>query len=206
MTNAPSIIIPTNDGFAVQENRTGGFIAGRILKFSEGRYRLDKEDFNPGSTELVATGMFTVWVRWQDRKPIEHKVTPDGGCHPDREELGDLDEERWELGLNGEPNDPWKDTRYLRFIDRKNGAEYTFITDALGGLRAVADLKGQIANIRSAHPGARAVVQLGSTSWKTRFGMKLRPQFHVVDWVNGAAAGEQLQLIPGPGEPDDPWE
>jgi hypothetical protein len=195
MTITTVSIIPTgNDGFAVQEKRTTGLILGRMLKFQEGRWRIEKEDFHPGNSHFAANGMATCWVKWQERRPVEHLVTQDGQRHPDREELGDLDQRRWEPGLNGEPADPWRDTRYLHLVDKRTGAELTFITDSFGGLRAVGDLRSQIANVRCAHPGARAVVQLGSAQWKTKFGLKLRPQFHVVDWLQGPVSGEQLVL------------
>src|SRR5215468_7028233 len=119
-------IVPTNDGFAVQEHRTSGLIIGRMLKFQDGVYKCDKADFDPGQSQFVAQGVVTSWVKWQDRKPVEHRVTQDGRYHPEREELGDLDQELWEAGLNGGPADPWRDTRYLHLVDKRTGADYTF--------------------------------------------------------------------------------
>ena len=138
----------------------------------------------------------TVWVRWDDSKPIEHRITHPGQLHPDRADLPDLDQATWERGLNGDPADPWRDTRYLRLIDPRTGQDFTFVTDTYGGRKAVGDLKSQIANVRFAHPGAVPVVQLGSTMMKTAFGLKPRPEFKVVGWRNKNNGAVQLTARP----------
>jgi hypothetical protein len=177
------LAITSNDGFAVQEKTSASAIVGRLIKFDGSNFIVDKSEILPSGTRLVANAVVTAWVHWDDKKPVEHLITYAGQHHPEREELSDLDESQWPIGLNGEPNDPWKDTRYVHLIDQKSGADYTFITDSIGGRRGVADLKGQVANVRSAHPTAKPVVVLGPAPWKTRFGMKLRPNFAIVEWI-----------------------
>jgi hypothetical protein len=175
--------ITADDGFGVPEKASSSSIIGTMVKFTDGQFIEGKDKPLPIGTRLVAKATITAWVHWKDNKPVEHRITQTGQHHPDREELPDLDEAQWPPGLNGEPNDPWKDTRYLHLIDQQTGADYTFITDSIGGKRGVADLKNQIANVRSSHPGAVPVIALGSTPWKTKFGIRQRPQFHVVDWI-----------------------
>jgi hypothetical protein len=185
-------LVPTNtDGFAVAENAGASMIVGKMLKFADGKFVADKTETLPASTTLVAVNVATVWVRWQDSKPIEQRVTHVGQSHPIREELPDQDEAKWPPGLNDEPSDPWRDTRYLHLIDPNTGADYTFVTDSFGGRRAVGDLKQQITNVRTAHPTAVPLVQLASVMWKTRFGQKPRPDFKIVGWrgKHDAAAG-----------------
>jgi hypothetical protein len=169
------------DGFGVQENSGDTSIVGKMLKFTDGRYTVDKTETLPADTTLVAVNVMTAWVRWEGGKP-EHRVTKPGQLHPDREDLPDLDESQWPPGLNDEPSDPWRDTRYLHLIDPQTGGDYTFVTDSYGGRRAVGDLKSAIVNVRYAHPAAVPVVQLHSTTMKTRFGLKQRPEFKVVGW------------------------
>jgi hypothetical protein len=118
-----------------------------------------------------------------------HRVTHVGESHPLRDDLPDNDEAQWPAGLNGEPSDPWRDTRYLHLIDPNTGADYTFVTDSYGGRRAVSDLKAQIANVRSVHPGAVPIVQLAATMMKTRFGQKPRPDFKIAAWRGKQEAG-----------------
>ena len=181
------------DGFSVAEKAGNNLIVGKMLKFTiDGKYKVDKADILPDNTTLVAIDVTTAWVNWQDGKPIEHRITQPGQLHPDRADLPDQDKATWERGLNGEPADPWRDTRYLRLIDPRTGQDYTFVTDTYGGRKAVGDLKSQIGNVRFAYPGAVPVVQLGSTMMKTAFGLKPRPEFKVVGWRNKNNAAVQL--------------
>jgi hypothetical protein len=176
------IVVAKADGFAVQENTSTTMIVGKMLKYIDGRYTVDKTETMPANTTLVAVGTITAWVHWENSKPIEHRITQPGQSHPYRDELPDQDEKNWPPGMNDEPSDPWRDTRYLHLIDPQTGADYTFVTDSFGGRRAVGDLKSQIANVRSVHPEAVPLVQLATTTMKTRFGQKPRPEFKIVGW------------------------
>jgi|ERR1700730_1967735 hypothetical protein len=194
------IVVSNTDGFAVQENTGTSMIVGKMLKFLDGRFTCDKTETLPANITLVAVGVVTVWVHWENNRPIEHRVTQPGQLHPYRDELPDLDETKWPPGLNDEPSDPWRDSRYLHLIDPKTGADYTFVTDSYGGRRAVGDLKRQIANVRSAHPEAVPLVQLASTMMKTRFGQKPRPDFKIVGW-RGRPETVAPTPEPGPRKP-----
>jgi hypothetical protein len=191
-----------NDGFSVQEKASSSSIIGRLVKFVDGQFRTDKVEILPIGTRLVANAVVTAWMHWVDGKPVDHLVTQPGQLHPDREDMPELDPANWPPGLNSEPNDPWKDTRYLHLIDRQTGADYTFVTDSFGGRRAIAELKSQIANVRSAHPMAIPMVALGSVPWKTKFGTKLRPQFNVVEWIDRNVTGPKPEL---PDDGDAPF-
>ncbi len=100
------------DGFSVAERGSGNLIVGKMVKFTtDSKYKVDKADLGPDNTRLVALDVTTAWVKWADDKPIEHRITRPGQVHPDREDLADQVEETWPDGLNGEPADPWRDTR-----------------------------------------------------------------------------------------------
>jgi hypothetical protein len=177
------VTIVPNDGFAVPEKSGGSAIVGKLVKFSvDGKFVVDKTEPMAADTTLVAMAVVTAWVCWKDGSPVEHRITQPGQYHPDREELGDLDEKTWEVGLNDKPSDPWRDTRYLHLIDPQTGADFTFVTDTFGGRRGIGDLKSQIANVRSVHPAAVPIVKPCSVAWKTRYGIKQRPEFKVVGW------------------------
>jgi hypothetical protein len=176
------IAVIDGDGFDIAEPQAGGHIVGKLLKFKNDDFIIDKTVKLPPDRHLVATSVITAWVRWQDGKPIEHRVTKAGMSHPYRDELGHLDREEWAAGLDGQPADPFKDTRYLLLTDPKTGQQYTFITDSVGGRIAIADLKKQIANVRAAHPGALPVVSCTSVMMPTKFGDKPRPDFKIIDW------------------------
>jgi hypothetical protein len=177
------ITLASNDGFAVPEKSGGSAIVGKLVKFSvDGRFVVDKTEPMAADTTLVAMAVVTAWVCWKDGRLVEHRITQPGQYHPDREELGNLDEKAWEVGLNDKPSDPWRDTRYLHLMDPQTGADFTFVTDTFGGRRGIGDLKSQIANVRSSHPASVPILKLCSTPWKTKFGVKQRPEFKVVGW------------------------
>jgi hypothetical protein len=178
------------DGFDVPERGGGNLIIGKLLKFNSGAYTADKTEPVPIGTTLAAVSVTTAWVHWADGRPTEHRITLPGQTHPERDDLPDQDEDQWEEGLNGEPADPWRDTRYLQLIDPRTGADFTFVSDSYGGRRAVGELKSQIANVRFAHPGAVPIVQLSTTTMKTNYGPKPRPQFKVVSWKGGGGKAE----------------
>jgi hypothetical protein len=170
-----------DDGFAVPENSGGQFIRGQMVKYNDGYYVVDKTEPLPDEP-LVAVGVTTVWVKWEDGKPVEHRVTAAGQAHPERDDLPDHDETLWRPGVDGKPADPWKDTRYLYLVNPRTGADYTFITDSYGGRRAVGNLKSKIMNVRMAYPGAVPVIKATSAPFKTQFGMRKRPEFEVIRW------------------------
>ena len=59
---------------------------------------------------------------------------------PPRETLGDTDESRWEIGLDGKPADPWQPTVYLLLENTETHELATFVTNSKTGRRAVAKL------------------------------------------------------------------
>jgi hypothetical protein len=199
-------LITTSDGFAVAEPGGRNLISGKMLKFVNGNYLAEKTEHMPINTTLVALDVTTAWVKWAKGKPVEHRVTPPGRIHPERDGLPDGDQTFWEEGLNGEPADPWRNTRYLRLIDPNTGEEYTFITDSFGGRKAIGDLKDATKNVRFAHAGAVPVVQLGTTMMKTNFGPKPRPQFRIVGWKNKGTAPALAEITDQHHERQDGYE
>lgn len=193
-----------SDGFGVPENAGGQFIRGQMLKFIDGSFIIDKTEPLPDEP-LVAIGVVTAWVRWGEddngnKRPLEHRVTAAGQIHPDVDDMPDRDEDLWPPGLNGEPADPWKDTRYLHLINPRTGGDLTFVTDSFGGRRGVGNLKSKIMNIRMAYPGAVPVVKPVSVPFKTSYGMKKRPEFEIVGWRNQDGAPAAVDPQPKPVE------
>jgi hypothetical protein len=186
----PQAIVPYagSDGWDAVPETSFGLIRGRITLYNINTkdYLVDKQTVMNGRV-LVVVGVVTAWVRWDDKKPREHRITAPGQRHPDRDELSHFNKELWEIGIDGKPLDPWRDTRYLYLIDPQTGEEFTFVTSIIRGHVAISELSRQIANARSAHPGAVPVVQLDSGPWQTQYGMQSRPCFTVVGWRQGSA-------------------
>jgi len=184
------------DGFGVPENSGNQFIVGKMMKFADGEYIVDKTEPLPADIELVALAVTTVTIGMHltvagDTMLDRLAVAP---VHPG--DLPDLDEAEWPLGLDGKPADPWKDTRYL--IDPRTGMDYTFVTDTHGGRRGVGNLKSQIMNVRMAYPDAVPLVNPATAPFKTSFGMKKRPDFKVIGWRNRKGGPTVKDLPPKP--------
>jgi hypothetical protein len=179
------------DGFSVTE-KSSGTIRGKIVKFNDldKAYVADKVLKLDPATQYVVLDVVTAWVKWgkdKDGKPVpEHRTTQPGALHPGRDELPDQDKTMWPPGQDGKPRDPWRDSRYLYFVDMASGSEYTFVTDSYGGRRAIGDLKSAIMNMRSARPGALPLIVLESVPWKTQHGVRPRPHFEIIGWRDGA--------------------
>jgi hypothetical protein len=96
-------------------------------------------------------------------------------------------------------------------IDPRSGKTFSFVTDSVGGRRAVGELKDAIMTVWQAQPGVLPVVQLATSSMKTRYGVKPRPDFKIVDWRGGTplAPAEQAENAEPFGVPFDdeiPWK
>jgi hypothetical protein len=198
------ITTTTGDGFGVAENRSNASpIIGRMVKFTnDGRFVVDKTTQLPTDTTLVAVGVWTGWVHWQDGQTVEHLKTQEGQPHPEREDLPDQDRSEWPMSrFTSKPEDPWKDTRYTHLIDPQTGMDYTVVGDTHGMRKGVGELKSQIANVRTAHPTAFPIVQLRAGIMPTKlFGPKPYPQFMVVGW-----RGRQDPVVtPAPVAPTEP--
>jgi hypothetical protein len=180
------LALNADDGFSVPERAGSNFIIGGMIKYADRVYTLNKTEPLPLGTVLVALSIVTAWVKWWDHLPVEHRVTQPGQHHPVREDLDDLDSKKWQRGLDGQPADCWKDSRYLRLIDPQTGRDFTFATDTTGGLIAIGELKSAIRNVRMARHGAVAVVKLQTGTFKSRrFGLVPRPVFEIVEYRGG---------------------
>jgi hypothetical protein len=171
-------------------------ILGLLLLFSDWRWTTGKEHV-PVPEGLLVAALSTAagWVLWQGGKPVEYRMREPGGQLADRSELGYTDEALWEKDPSGDRQDPWRNSRFVYLCDPETAEVYTFTTSSLGGIRAVSDLAEQIGRMRTAHPGAVPIVQLGAAEMPTRFGRKSRPVFKVVSWELGAS-GEAAQAAP----------
>jgi hypothetical protein len=166
-------------------------ILGQLLLFSDWRWTVGKEHA-PLSEGLLLAALSTAagWVLWSGGKPVDYRMREPGGQLADRSELGYTEEALWEKGPGGDPQDPWRNSRFVYLVDQQTAEVYTFTTSSIGGIRAVSDLAEQIGRMRATHPGAVPIVRLEAAEMPTKFGRKSRPVFKVVEWQLGADGGE----------------
>ena len=86
-------------------------MVGRLIKFKDGGYiTVDDGKPVPEGSEFIVLADATVvgWIRFRGPGESPDRVMGlpfDGFVPPPRTSLGDLDKARWEIGLDGEPDD-----------------------------------------------------------------------------------------------------
>jgi hypothetical protein len=166
--------VPVSDGWSDAAAEAGErLLRGTLLKFSDWHFYAGKEatPIDKGR-QLIAVDTTAAWVKWANGKPCEHRIRRPGEQLPEREELGDLDEEFWELAANGERRDPWQSTRFVTFVCPHTAEMFTFSTSSWGGRSAVIELADAIARMRTAYPDAVPVVELKAAAMPTKHGKK----------------------------------
>src|SRR5262245_46414870 len=126
VTTPPAADDGWNDAAVEAGERT---IRGTLLKFSDWRWTSGKEATPVEvGTKLVALATAAGWVRWENNKPAEHRMRQPGRRLPERDELGYTDQNEWEAGPDGEPKDPWQNTRWVYLVDPVTAEAFTFTT------------------------------------------------------------------------------
>jgi hypothetical protein len=164
-------------------------IVGRMIKFSkEGRF-VTADDDQPiaEDSEFIALADQTMvgWIRFNEDEPPTRVMglLYDGFEMPARETLGDLDEAKWDVGLDGRPADPWTHQTYLVLQHADTAELYTFVTASKTGRRAVGNLLHHYNRMLRTHPGELPVVRLRTGSFEhrdERVGRVKTPVFQVV--------------------------
>ena len=91
-----------------------------------------------------------------------------GFVPPGREELGDLDEAQWEIGLSGKPTDPWQFQVLVPMHDTQNGEMYIFGTTSITGRRECDKLISACARMQKSEPDFYPVVKLDVSGFEHR--------------------------------------
>jgi hypothetical protein len=141
---------------------------GAMIKFDpkEGLYlRQDTEEAIDGSRQFFALCHDVLVGRMRFNGP---GMAPDRAMglfysdwvEPARETLGDLDQTKWQIGLDGLPSDPWTQQMYLPLADLETKELFTLVTSSKSGRRAVGNLLRSYDRLRQAKPGHVPIVCL----------------------------------------------
>jgi hypothetical protein len=192
--------------------RSAGDLYGDLLKFSGkvGTWTAGAQGIEiPVGTQLIAIipEMLAGYVKWSEGELVEQALEPVTNSYDPRAlrtSLGDTDESKWPRGDDGRAEDPWREAAYLPMKNPKTGAEFTYSTSSLGGVRAIKKLAGTYAWQLRAAPETTAnhlpVVELGARSYKHTDRKRGTISNHVltgVDWVPASTVKKAA-------EPDQP--
>jgi hypothetical protein len=178
----------------------------KLLKFVKGKYKVG-EDEVPLGTQYVchASQLMYCWIKFADEKVVErrHGKAIEKWIPPERGELGDSDQSKWETGLDGKPKDPWSFQHLLPCENLESGEVVIFVTSSIGGKIATEEVVREYAR-RLKRKGTRAlpIVKLASKEMPTKlWGNVPRPHFEVDGWEDAPAEGVNKS---GPNELNDP--
>jgi hypothetical protein len=167
---------------------------------------IDDNDFDPG--DRLLHGILAKWdaeKKWHDRDglPLPSPMLVFGitqavqRFHEDGVEthfikpLPNVDElnaavpkSEWPIGFNGQPRFPYALYDVVYLLNPIDAQDFTYLNCTDGCALAVDRLRAKIKNMRAyrGEPALCPIVTLSEVPWKTKYGMKLRPDFPVTDW------------------------
>jgi hypothetical protein len=182
---APAVPKPVTTAVALPDTRNAtekyldevapASIVGRMIKFGKEGSFITSDDGEevPEVAEFTALCDETLvgWVKFNGEGEPPDRVMGllyDGFVMPPRESLGDLDETKWQEGLDGQPADPWQHHQYLVLQDTKTLELFTFVTSSKTGRRAVGNLLRHFNRTRKSHPDELPVVRLRTGGFQHR--------------------------------------
>ena len=191
-------------------------INGPFVKFLDGEWTIGgmpiDDPYRP-----IALAVAHTYTRWRDQSVIDEIADKP---LPDLEELNAaIPKEEWELDMDGKPRPPWSNTFKIFFLDTATGERSIYATNTIGGKIAWGRLLDKVKWIRRLRgENVFPRVELDVAPMKTRFGMKKRPDFKILEWVDlnsgtplPAADAPQLQKVEEPTVAEDlndeiPWQ
>src|SRR6516164_1183375 len=175
--NLPAVA-PTSTDVALPDNRTPvqayldeiapASIVGRLVKFNkDGNFVTTDDDAVIGDdVDFVALVDQTLvgWIKFAGEGAPPDRIMGllyDGFVMPARGTLGDDDQAKWEIGLNGQPQDPWSHQIYVVLERRDESHElFTFVTSSITGRRAIGNLLRHYDRMERANANAFPIVRL----------------------------------------------
>jgi hypothetical protein len=170
------------------------------VKFVKGKWRIGDDVIEPG-TKFIAymPQALRGWVKFENGKVTDRRIgkTSERFQMPEREELGDLDPTKWEIGPDGKPRDPWGEQRYLPLLGVDDDRIVTYVTGSASGKIAIQDLNRRY--------GFRLpttqlpIVALAVREYQHKvYGLMEAPRFNLVGWTDpsgeppAAAVGNEM--------------
>jgi hypothetical protein len=184
----------SGDGFGASDEQLS---RGPIEKFVDGDWTTGGVP-SDRNRRLVGVATDVIIRRWQAQRVIEEITAKP---LPDLDLLNEtVPKSVWELDLNGNPRPPYERAHVLHLLDLDTAERTTFFSATAGAAIAVSRLKDKVIWKRRMHQNNKLVPQIELT-WapmNTRFGMRKRPEFKVVGWIDLSSGGGGLPPASGP--------
>jgi hypothetical protein len=129
-------------------------------------------------------------IKFEGTKIVDRRMVALGSAEqaPKREELGDADQSKWELGSDGRSKDPWRVTYEIPTVEVEGEKRHVVFTGSNTGFQiAFNKLFSAICRQVGDNPGKKPLIELSTSTFKGKFGTVPRPEFVLTGWV---ASGE----------------
>jgi len=131
-----AVAIPDDDGFAIAgEFADRNMLRGQLPKFIDGIWSLGGQQL-PREGKYAVVGVKACMVRWEDQRPVEYIFARPSGLLPHRESLSHQDKGEWPAGPDGQPSDPWRNTRFIYLVNTATAEDFTYTNSTLGTRKA----------------------------------------------------------------------
>ena len=167
--------------------RHGVGALGTFIKFGKnGAYQkqLDDAEIPKGTKCVVVYDQTRLgWIKFQGKglQPIRKMGLVFDGFNPvERNELDDQDQSLWEVGISGEPTDPWQFQILLPLQDTESGELLIFGTTSKTGRGACDNVISMCERMQRSEPDYYPIIRLDVGSYlhkNPRIGKVLKPQF-----------------------------
>jgi hypothetical protein len=187
MSQQERLPIPT-DGYDDDDGNDQRLIRGEIAKAVDGIWSIKNGGNFPPKTQLLALSTATALQHWQDGLPVETIVKTPGKPFPSVAKLNEaIPANTWELGIDDKPRPPWVLVEAVYLLDPKTAAIYTHINSTVGTSIAVRNLRDKVKMMRMLRNSKVVpLVELDSRPMPTKRGIKMRPEFTIIEWLDFA--------------------
>jgi hypothetical protein len=199
--NLPAV--EADDGFDSGNDDGSRLIVGDLIKCDTTRSEpwIDRE----GTPLDLSREWFVMTTRhalqrWEDEQPVETIIKQKGQPLPDLDELNaKIPQSQWEEGFDGKPKPPWQQQWFVHLLDPQTAERRTYVGGSWGAMRGVGELQDDVFCMRRLRGEAVSpIVMLDTKPMKTKYGIKPRPWFRTVRWVelNVSASAPAIEHQP----------
>jgi hypothetical protein len=172
-----------------------------LLKFKKTKFEVGDQEVPLGTTFLAYCEDWRQgWVKFIGEEKVDERIgrVADGFCPPERDELGDTDQEEWEADDDGKLKDPWVFQTYLPLENVKTGERYLFVSSSAGGKIGVEILQARWSrDIKNGIHRGLPIIKLATGTFSTKkYGAIVRPDFPIVSWPDDDSAAPKMKVVP----------
>ena len=159
-------------------------IKGSIVKLDGAYHWVADNNPIPADAQFIVTGMKQAAQHWKDQTPIETIVLGPDRPFVDIDALNDaIPQKEWDDGLDGNPRPPWQMNYVVNLLNPADASMLTVINSTTGMRIALERLGEKITYMRAlSGENVVPVIKLTTAAMKTKFGLKQRPEFQVIEW------------------------